>query len=234
MFSQQQQIDRLATTSRLLYDVRLISQRQEIEHLKQENEKLKLDIFWRDHSLHRFIKAMVKADIKYTNCRCAPCWRRRNNVFDFHHDEYPAIETACTFLPWLYKKMDEHGFLVFKGFACMNYFRPPRAGPLDLYLHTFGDPFHFISTTLPDMRGRLPETYRFDAVVDKLESNVIDELRACPQRDYGLFRFGSLLCDAKTADDPSLKKYAAFLRMLEGVQEEDEDDDDEDEDDDDA
>ena len=226
MFSQQQQIDRLATTSRLLYDVRLISQRQEIEHLKQENEKLKLDIFWRDHSMYRFNEAMKTANIGRgeMECDCALCKLKRDDCDYFNYDDYDIDETACTFLPWLYKMMHEHGFLVGKGLGVrMHCLCPSKFGPPFEYSHGVRVLCHFIHTTMPDMRGRQPEMRGY---VSELEPKVIDELKARPQRDFGLFLFGKLLTDAKTVDDPHLKKYAAFIRMLEGVQEEDEDDDD--------
>jgi hypothetical protein len=216
MSSQQQQIDRLATTCRLLYDVRVIAQRQEIERQKQQIEQLKIDIFWRDHSLHRFNEAMKMANLLHVQCTCQVCTRKKNDCAIFHHDDFDIDENACTFLPWLYRKMDEHDFLVVVGFGVMHYFGAPGVGRLDKRNHCVPDLCHFANTTLPDLRG-----YRHTP------GSKGPECATRPQRDFGLFRFGVFLTGAETVDDPNLKKYAAFLRMLEGSTNYDDDDDEE-------
>ncbi len=201
------QIDRLATTARLLYDVRVIAQRQEIERQKRQIEQLKMDIFWRDHSLHRFNEAMKTARLLYDDakCGCQVCTRKENGRAVFHYDDHDIDEKACTFLPWLYRKMDEHGFMVEVGFGIMHYFGAPGVGPLDKRMHCEPDLCHFVSTTFPDLRG-----YRHTP------GSKGPECATRPQRDFGLFRFGEFLTGARTVDDPHLKKYVAFLRMLEG------------------
>jgi hypothetical protein len=270
MFTQQQQIDRLATTSRLLYDVRIISQRQEIERQRkeikrqdgeilylnidfdmrvidmrkeierqrqqiegqrqqievqqqqiedqeqkiegqqQQIEQLNLDIFWRDYSLNRFNEAMKLANYTHVQCACDVCKTKKKHHVNFDYYHHEEDETACTFLPWLYNKMDEHGFVVKKGFGIMHYPYEPFEGALSPD-HCEDKPCHFFNTTLPDTRGRLPEMSR---VIHELSPEEAAECAACPQRDFGLFRFGLFLTDAKTVDDPNLKKYKDFLRML--------------------
>lgn len=219
MSSQQQQIDRLATTSRLLYDARVIAQRQEIEKQKRMIEKLKLDIFWRDHSLHRFNEAMKVANFTHVKCACEVCKRKNADRACFHYDDFDIDETACTFLPWLYKKMDEHDFMVVADFGIMHYFGEPCVGRLDKHHHCKDEPCHFFNTTLPDVRD-------FSPMPGSKEG---PGCATRPQRDFGLFRFGLYLSGAKTVDDPHLKKYAAFLRMLEGLLHEEEEDYDEEE-----
>lgn len=277
MFTQQQQIDRLATTSRLLYDVRIISQRQEIERQKkeierqdgeilylnidfdmrvidmrkeierqrqviegqrqqiegqqqqiegqnraidtqnrkiegqkQDIERLKLDIFWRRNSLNRFNEAMKLANYTHVQCACDVCEKKKKHHVNFDYYYHEEDETACTFLPWLYNKMEEHGFVVKKGFGIMHYLYEPFEGALSPD-HCEDKPCHFFNTTIPDMRGRLPEMSR---VIHELSPEEAAECAARPQRDFGLFRFGLFLTDAKTVDDPNLKKYEAFRQML--------------------
>ena len=80
-------VDKLALVSKVLLDQRFLE-------LKQENEQLKLKLFWKEYNTFRLVKLISLAN-RYggPNCPCALCTR------------HPHVEVPCTFTPWFEEKL---------------------------------------------------------------------------------------------------------------------------------
>ena len=97
-------VDRLALVSKVLLDTRFLE-------LKRENERLKLSLFWVDHSIDTLKKIMGYANNRRggPRCRCHVCVRTkrfRPTILDGYDEEE---EEACKFGPWFEKIVEEHG-----------------------------------------------------------------------------------------------------------------------------
>jgi hypothetical protein len=98
-------MDRLALVSKILLDSRFLE-------LKRENERLKLRLFWVDHSIDTLKKMMGLANNRRAGprCRCRICVRTKRyhpNFLDSYDDEN-GVE-ACKFGPWFEKLVQQHG-----------------------------------------------------------------------------------------------------------------------------
>ena len=90
-------VDRLALVSKVLLDARFLE-------LKRENERLKLSVFWADHSIHMLKKWMQYANGRRARCRCCECRRlKRWDEDDRFEDE------QCKFGPWFEEALQIHG-----------------------------------------------------------------------------------------------------------------------------
>jgi hypothetical protein len=98
-------VDRLALVSKILLDQRFLE-------LKRENERLKLRLFWVDHSINKLKKLTFRANNRVggPRCRCRCCTRakrRWRTILDGYDDE--GEDEACKFGPWFEKTVQEHG-----------------------------------------------------------------------------------------------------------------------------
>ena len=96
-------VDRLAAVSRILFDERVIEMRQEVE-------RLKLEVFWRDNCLFRLQKAMATANGNHMQCMCTGC-ALSGRTIDFRVDPH-ADRNICKFSPWFDAQLLVLGFVV--------------------------------------------------------------------------------------------------------------------------
>jgi hypothetical protein len=98
-------LDRLALVCRVLLDSRFLE-------LKRENERLKLSLFWVDHSINTLKKLMAHANNRAggPRCRCGCCMRTkrsRPSILDGYDDD--EREETCSFGPWFQRVLQAHG-----------------------------------------------------------------------------------------------------------------------------
>jgi hypothetical protein len=65
--------DKLATVSKVLMDQRVLEQRKEIEMLREENKRLQLQLFWRDHEVSVMESLMMDLNTNTVGCKCNNC-----------------------------------------------------------------------------------------------------------------------------------------------------------------
>lgn len=94
-------IDRLAAVSRILFDERVVEMRQEIE-------RLKLDVFWRDNSLFRLQRAMAMVNGNKMQCMCSVC--SLSGRCPFFRVDPNTDRNICKFTPWFEAQLS--GFVV--------------------------------------------------------------------------------------------------------------------------
>ena len=83
------QLDRLALVSRVLYDQRVLD-------LRRENEALRLQLFWKDHSRNHLAHLMIQANRAIPKCACSAC-----GVSGRIEDGVAAsFSPLCAFKPW--------------------------------------------------------------------------------------------------------------------------------------
>ncbi len=95
-------IDKLALVSRLLFEKRIIEQRQEIEELR-------LELFWKDHNTHALKRAMRVANTNNTSCICVCCSMSQRDRY-VNRDEVDRSAT-CKFAPWFEKQLGRCGLV---------------------------------------------------------------------------------------------------------------------------
>jgi hypothetical protein len=88
------QIPRIFAVSNVLLE-------QSILALKQENEKLKLTIFWKDHGIKEMLYAMAFANSMSTDCKCSTCMARDQGGEEYVYE--------CRFNPWFEERLAECG-----------------------------------------------------------------------------------------------------------------------------
>ena len=91
-------IDKLALVARILYDERIIEQRQEIEFLR-------LKLFWKDHDERSFKRYMAAANNINSLCMCTCCMLRgRTHAMEEGDAPNPGHD-GCLFAPWFEEQM---------------------------------------------------------------------------------------------------------------------------------
>jgi len=132
-------VDRLALVCRVLLDSRFLE-------LKRENERLRLSLFWVDHSINTLKKLMGHANNRAggPRCRCRCCLRTRRSrptILDGYDDD--VREETCTFGPWFERVLREHGLSFAHGedgFPC-DYDRELYPRPnVDVHFQVVGHP----------------------------------------------------------------------------------------------
>lgn len=98
-------VDRLALVSKILLDSRFLE-------LKRENERLKLEIFWIEHSMDRLQKRIFQVNNSASGprCRCQNCIdtkRYKLTILDGYGDDIYYEE--CKFKPWFEGVLQKHG-----------------------------------------------------------------------------------------------------------------------------
>jgi hypothetical protein len=95
-------IDKLSVVSQLLYDERIIEQRQEIE-------RLRLQLFWKDHDMKRLTELMAIANGNHTKCACDVCGLKGRIK---HVEPESAVRgEKCLFGPWFNAQLVECGLV---------------------------------------------------------------------------------------------------------------------------
>ncbi len=98
--------------SRLSLVANILKDRALIE-LRQENERLKLTIFWHDHNIYALREAMERANLYHPDapkCMCihcsysGRCGNQRNQI------------DSCKFKPWFEAKLQECGLETLNGY----------------------------------------------------------------------------------------------------------------------
>lgn len=172
-------VDRLALVSKVLLDVRFLE-------LKRENERLKLSLFWVDHSIDRLKKLMGCANERESGprCRCRLCVRYKRyhpNILDGYDDEIE--DEACKFGPWLEKVLQEHGL----GFTSIDHD--------DDSLFCDGDREYY---PRPDVNVHF---------ISLASANV-------PATTWCSFIYGAKLWKAQTTQDPELLKLRTLFKTI--------------------
>ena len=97
------EMDRLALVSKVLMDSRCLE-------LKRENERLKLRLFWIDHSINMLKKLMFYANNRRSGpwCRCRTCMCTKRYYPSYADD---CLDEARKFGPWFERIVQEHGLV---------------------------------------------------------------------------------------------------------------------------
>jgi len=122
-------LDRLALVSRLILDQRVLE-------LRRENEFLRLQQFWKDHSRNQLVQLMVEANRAITNCTCMACGVS-GRIDD---GEAVSFTRQCVFKPWFEARLAASG----------------------LNTHVVGLPASSTSTVLSSGAGKHDVTRLFD------------------------------------------------------------------------
>lgn len=161
-------LDKLVTVSKVFMDAR-------VAELRRENEDLRLQLFWKDHSVHLLRDVMGAANNwdKSPKCNCLSCAVSGRIEGDVESDD----ARDCAFVPWFEEKITECGL-------------------------TFGH-------TLPDSTNHSHISDTWGGVYD-VDCHFIKLGRG----DWNFFTYGKRLYQAKTIDDPELKKLKELIKLL--------------------
>jgi len=132
-------VDRLALVCKVLLDARFLE-------LKRENERLKLSLFWVDHSINTLKKLLGHANNRAggPRCRCRCCMRTkrsRPSILDGYDDD--VRDEKCLFGPWFERVLQEHGlsFAHFDDASPCDFDRELYPRPnVDVHFHVVGHP----------------------------------------------------------------------------------------------
>jgi hypothetical protein len=95
-------IDKLALVTKVLMDRRFLE-------LKEENEALKLKMFWHTHSIKKLKKAMIEGNLSGPQCKCPNC------IYDGLAGEIEIKDVqqrVCGFKPWFVEKVISCGLTI--------------------------------------------------------------------------------------------------------------------------
>jgi hypothetical protein len=98
-------LDRMALISQVLLQPRLLQ-------LRNENEELKLKLFWKDHSQSKLKKLMIESNQFGPQCRCIACalsGKMEDGQTPLHGS------AACIFKPWFEDLLAKHGLTAVTG-----------------------------------------------------------------------------------------------------------------------
>lgn len=99
-------LDRLALVSKILLDERVVA-------LRQENERLRLQLFWKDHCVSELKQLMQQANISEPNCHCLACGACGR--LDPESRQILPTGSTCTFKPWFENLAAECGLTCVTG-----------------------------------------------------------------------------------------------------------------------
>ena len=100
-------LDCMALVSKILLDSRILE-------LRNENEMLKLKLFWKEHRITELQALMVACNHTGPRCRCLPC------AVSGRKDEEDRSEpwgAECTFKAWFEQQLESHCLTVVTGVA---------------------------------------------------------------------------------------------------------------------
>ena len=83
-------IDKLALVTKVLMDRRFLE-------LKEENEFLKLKMFWHTHNIKKLNKAMIEGNLYVSQCKCENCCYQGRAG---HILKTETEDRVCGFKPW--------------------------------------------------------------------------------------------------------------------------------------
>ena len=95
-------IDKLALVSRVLFEQRIIEQRNEIEALRLES-------FWRDFKRSKFMKRMSLANVIHKKCACSRC--EGLNLTDLIIPGEAVHPAECILCPWMEEQIIKCGMV---------------------------------------------------------------------------------------------------------------------------
>jgi hypothetical protein len=112
-------VDRMALVSKIMLDQRFLE-------MKRENERLRLSLFWIDHSINtlKHLTNYANNRVGGPRCRCRCCVRAkryRPNILDGYDYEDEVGDEACRFGPWLEKIVQAHGLSFAAGGGCVSF-----------------------------------------------------------------------------------------------------------------
>jgi len=84
-------LDRLALVSKIMLDERVVA-------LRQENERLRLQLFWKDHGKSQLEEYMAQANQSGPNCNCLAC--AVSGRMDPGNSQTLPLGSECMFKPW--------------------------------------------------------------------------------------------------------------------------------------
>lgn len=98
-------LDKLALVSKIMLDERVVA-------LRQENERLRLHLFWKDHSVSELKEMMMHANRTEPKCHCLAC-----GVGGRLYPESRLLPpgSTCTFKPWFENIVAECGMTCVTG-----------------------------------------------------------------------------------------------------------------------
>lgn len=111
-------LERLGSVTRLFMDQRVLEQRREIEKLREENQGLKLQLFWRDHEISALESLMLDLNMSRVSspqCDCTGCCMAGRFPLP-PRKLYAAAEETCTFKAFFEDKLQELGIT----FLCLH------------------------------------------------------------------------------------------------------------------
>jgi hypothetical protein len=213
-------VHRLALVSKLLLD-------REVIQLRAENERLRLELFWRDHNAKELSNAMASANqsTRGPQCTCYVCALTKRRAPDYEmesSDDEPAPESSDDEDPMVVS-VDEGGpggggEGRDGGWDARCKFKPWFEACID---------FHGLVAlvgTPPDQEGEIHDSGG-EYVVYDVDSHFHHQIN----RDWYKWTYGSRLWKATNVDDPELGKLRALFAALEHICEDEDEDEDEDE-----
>jgi len=172
------QASRLALVSKVLCDRELIE-------LRQENEKLKLKLFWKEHGIRKLKTWLVNSNLEGINppgCECTYCHQRSRNKEVRFQDG-----VKCDLYIWFLKYVEECGCTV------MDHRAAIRLENVRNFSHDCLD-YEYSQDSIDT-----PSAYNVDAHF------VFDS--------YLDLSYGSRLLNATSVNDPELKKLEKVFDM---------------------
>jgi hypothetical protein len=183
---------RLALVSQILYDKELIE-------MRQENERLKLSLFWTKYNAFKLnaairVRNQMESDDPF-NCDCRVCIIARRYCVsdDMSSDDEHVPNVKCEFEPLFEAKLAEFGLI----FAVVPDHLPVRlqyhecAVGLRRGREAINAPAHIVAFGCDPKDGRRPD-----------------------MEDWGHFTYGAKLFKATTVNDPELKKLEDLFTWL--------------------
>lgn len=186
-------IDKLVTVSKIFAD-------QRVSELLNENRKLRLQLFWRNHGVPKLKKAMKSANLKTggPNCSCFCCAMSGRHHMTKDDDSLMEYMDECRFTPYFEALLLECG--------------------LEFQIQTINDnevSREHMSNNVDGGRVYNIDTHLICGVARMAPSNVAN---------WCGFSYGTKLWKAKRADNPELLKLCTLIDKLHFYPDSDEED----------